>query len=238
MDKTKSRIWELDALRGFCILWVIVVHLVFDLGTFLGVPLQLGPVFTAIQSYGGTVFVVLSGLCATLGHRSFRRGAVVFGCGMVITLVTLGMTRLGLADSSIVIWFGVLHLLGVCMMLYPLLRRLPTGVLAGLGAAMVLAGYWLLQRRFDVQWLFPLGVVSHTFQSSDYFPLLPHLGWFMLGVALGRTAYAGRTTRFPNAPAQAAPLRFLQACGRHSLWIYLVHQPLLYGLIWLIGLLR
>lgn len=238
MDKTKSRIWELDALRGFCILWVIAVHLVFDLGAFLGVPLRLGPVFTAIQSYGGTVFVVLSGLCATLGHRSFRRGAVVFGCGMAITLVTLGMTRLGLADSSIVIWFGVLHLLGMCMMLYPLLRRLPTGMLAGLGAAMVLAGYWLLQRRFDVQWLFPLGVVSHTFQSSDYFPLLPHLGWFMLGVALGRTAYAGRTTRFPNATAQAAPLRFLQACGRHSLWIYLAHQPLLYGLIWLIGLLR
>ena len=125
MDKAKSRIWELDALRGFCILWVIVVHLVFDLGTFLGVPLRLGPVFTAIQSYGGTVFVVLSGLCATLGHRSFRRGAVVFGCGMAITLVTLGMALLGLADRSIVIWFGVLHLLGVCMMLYPLLRRLP-----------------------------------------------------------------------------------------------------------------
>lgn len=238
MDKTKPRIWELDALRGFCILWVIVVHLVFDLSAFLGVQLSLGSVFSAVQNYGGTVFVVLSGLCATLGHRSFRRGALVFGCGMGITLVTLGMAWLGLADKSIVIWFGVLHLLGVCMMLYPLLRRLPTGLLAALGAAMVLAGYWLLQHRFGVQWLFPLGIVSATFESSDYFPLLPHLGWFMLGVVLGRTAYAGRRTLFPHAPAQAAPLRFLQACGRHSLWIYLIHQPLLYGAIWLIGLLR
>lgn len=238
-QSTKSgRIWELDALRGFCILCVILIHLVFDLTYFLRLPINLGPVFNAIQAYGGAIFVVLSGVCVTLGRRSFRRGAIVFGCGMLITAVTAGMVALKMADKSIVIWFGVLHLLGVCMMSYPLWKRLPNGVLAALSILLVIGGYVLLQFRFPVAWLFPFGIMSPDFASGDYFPLLPHLGWFMLGVVVGRTVYADRKTRFPKVHAEAAPIRFFRFCGRHSLWIYLAHQPLLYGLVWVLGMLK
>ncbi len=236
--ETKPRIWELDALRGIAIVCVIFVHLVFDLNYFLGLRLRLGPVFEAVQAYGGAFFVVLSGVCVTLGRRSFRRGLIVFGCGMLITAVTAAMAALGLADGSIVVRFGVLHLLGLCMMSYPLWKRLPVGALAPLSLVLVLSGYLLLGRRFDVDWLFPLGLMGRDFSSGDYFPLLPHLGWFMLGAVLGRTLYGPRQSLAPRFPAQAAPIRFFRFCGRHSLWIYLAHQPLLYGLVWALARLR
>ena len=116
MSTSKERIWELDALRGFCILCVIFIHFMFDLTYFLGMDVHFPPVYTFIQQYGGVIFVILSGICVTLGHHSARRGAIVLGCGMLITLVTWGMYRLGMAASDVIVKFGVLHLLGVCML--------------------------------------------------------------------------------------------------------------------------
>ena len=91
----KQRIWELDALRGLCILCVIVVHFLFDLQFFIGLDFTLPAWFQFIQQYGGILFVVLSGCCATLGSRSFRRGLIVFGAdsfilpSLVLTVLVL-----------------------------------------------------------------------------------------------------------------------------------------------------
>lgn len=238
MDQPKrSRIWELDALRGVCILCVILVHLLFDLSYFLGVSIHANPALLFIQQYGGVVFVLLSGLCATLGRHSFRRGLAVFGCGMLVTLVTWAMVPLGMADESVVVRFGVLHLLGLCMMLWPLLRKLPTWAMAVLGLVIVVLGYWFAGIEVGPGWLFPLGLKNASFQSGDYWPLFPQLGWFLLGAVLGRTVYREKKTLLPRFPSEAAPVRFLRWCGRQSLWIYLVHQPLLYGLTALLRIL-
>ena len=86
--------------------------------------------------------------------------------------------------------------------------------------------------------LFPFGFMYSGFSSSDYFPLLPHLGWYMLGAVLGRTVYRDKTTRFPKVPAQNGLVRFFCFCGRQSLWIYLAHQPVLYALLELISALK
>ena len=93
--------------------------------------------YVFVQQYGGVIFVVLSGCCATLGSRSFRRGCIVFSCGMLISLVTFGMYRLGMASRDVIVWFGVLHLLGACMMLYPVYKKLPTQALAAVGVVLV-----------------------------------------------------------------------------------------------------
>ena len=231
MGGPKSRIWELDALRGIAILCVIVLHGLYDLQTFLGWNPLDNPVVHVVMQYGGVVFVALSGLCATLGSRSFRRGVLVFACGMAVTLVTWAMVRLGMAGEEVRIQFGVLHLLGVCMMLWPLLRRLPTWALAVLGTVLVVLGYWFVGLRVDCRWLFPLGLQYEGFFSADYFPICPQLGWFLLGAVLGRTAYREKKTLLPNFPSQAGPVRFFRWCGTHSLWIYLLHQPILYGLL-------
>jgi len=234
----KQRIWELDALRGVCILGVIIVHFCFDLVYFLGVNAHFPAAAVFIQEYGGTIFVLLSGVCVTLGSHSVKRGAVVFGFGMLITLVTFGMYRLGMADRSIIIWFGVLHLLGVCMLLYPVYRHLPTGAMAALGAILVVLGYTVTNTVVQARWLFPLGFMYPGFASSDYFPLLPHLGWYMLGTVLGRTVYRNKTSLLPRVRQENPFVRFFCFCGRQSLWIYLGHQPILYGIVELIARLR
>lgn len=235
MKQPNARIWELDALRGFCILCVILIHFIFDLVYFLGLGLQLPSWYLFIQQYGGVIFVVLSGCCATLGSRSFRRGIIVFGCGMLITLVTWVMYRLGMAGNEIVVRFGVLHLLGVCMMLFPLFRRLTTGQLISVGITLTCLGYLLSGTVVGVRFLFPLGFVYEGFASGDYFPLLPHLGWFLLGAGLGRVFYAKKKTRLPGRFQKTAVARFFCLCGRQSLFIYLLHQPVVYGLIMLIS---
>lgn len=228
----KKRIWELDALRGFCILGVIVVHFLYDISSLYDLVDLHSPVFNFIALWGGTVFLILSGLCVTLGSHPVRRGLIVFGCGMLITLVTCAMYWLGMQDRGIIIYFGVLHCLGICMLLWPLLRRLPLWAMAVLGIALVLAGH-LPNLRADHPWLIPFGVTCPGFSSADYFPLLPHLGYFLLGAVLGKTLYRKKQTLFPKVNDQLLPIRFLSRCGKLSLLIYLVHQPLLTGLIWL-----
>ena len=238
MPEKRERIWELDALRGFCILCVIFIHFMFDLSFFFGKELHFPPLYTFIQQYGGAIFVILSGCCATLGSRSFRRGVLVFGCGMVITLVTWGMYLLQMADADVIVKFGVLHLLGICMMLYPLFKKLPTAAIGAVSVVCIVVGYLLQGMVFEVKWLFPFGVLYPGFTSSDYFPIFPQLGWFLLGVVLGRTVYREKRTLLPGRAQDFFLLRFFCWCGRHSLWIYLLHQPLVYGALELLAALK
>ena len=237
--KTASRIWELDALRGLCILFMILIHLFFDLEYFAGIDLGLPHWFDLVQEYGHIFFILISGICATLGSRCVRRGVIVLLCGLICTAVTYGMYRFGLADVSIIIYFGVLHCLGTCMILWWLFKRLPTMVLAVLGVVLAALGLYLQSRVFGTGMaLMPLGFVPEGFASSDYFPLLPNLGYFLLGAVLGRTVYRKKESLLPKVDDRNCVLRFLQLCGKQSLWIYLLHQPLLSGLCWLLSLLQ
>ena len=238
MANFKSRIWELDALRGICILCVIVVHFLFDLSFFGGLDLTLPAWYVFIQEYGGAIFVVLSGVCVTLGSKSVRRGLIVFACGMLITAVTYGMYRLGMSGADVVVKFGVLHLLGVCMLVYPAFKKLPPAALALLGLAIAITGYAIRGVVVPQRWLFPLGLTYEGFTSSDYFPLFPQLGYFLIGAAIGKTAYREKKTLLPGAFQKTGIARFFCWCGRQSLFIYLLHQPIVYGLLEIVLLLR
>ena len=235
-----ERIWELDAFRGICIICVVAVHLIFDLQYFAGLNFTTPRWFDFIQTNGGVLFIILSGICVTLGHRFLKRGLIVFGAGMLITLVTIIMYKIGVADKDIIIYFGVLHLLGVCMMLYGILRKLPTWLLFVIENILVLAGFWLMYSGIHTKGanaadlLIIIGVTPRSFMSSDYFPLLPFLGWFILGIVLGRTLYEKQQTLFPKFPYKSWPVRALSFIGRHSIWIYLLHQPVISGILALV----
>ena len=232
----KQRIWELDAFRGLCLLGMICIHLVYDLSVeFPLIPWPSSPLFAFVMKWGGALFLILSGICATLGTRCVRRGIVVFAAGMVCTAVTAGLYALGMANRTVIIYFGVLHCLGVCMLLWPLFRSARPWVLVCLGLGMVGAGLYLEKFvRVDFPWLIALGLRIKNFQTADYFPLLPHLGWFLLGAALGKTVYRQKKGLLPQKYAGWPPVRFLCLCGRNSLLIYLLHQPVLTALIWII----
>ena len=129
----KQRIWELDAARGLAVLGMVIVHFLFDLSELTGILRWREPVwFLLVKNHCGGIFLVISGISVTLGSHNIRRGIQVLLCGGLVTGVTYGMYALGLANGSIVIYFGVLQCLGVCMLLWSLLRRLPNrGLLAG-----------------------------------------------------------------------------------------------------------
>lgn len=232
----KKRIWELDVLRGVCILGMVVVHLIYDLQTFFSLPfLADSRLFDLIKQWGGVLFLLISGICVTLGSHPVRRGLIVFACGLLCSAVTAGMYFLNMADKSIIIYFGVLHCLGVCMLLWPLFKRLPVWALGLLGPGLTVLGLWISGNVVvDFPWLIPLGLVPGDFASSDYFPLLSNLGFFLVGACLGKTLYRKKETLLPRVNPANPVLAFFTRLGKWSLPVYLLHQPVITGLLYLI----
>ena len=232
----RGRIWEIDAIRGLLILCVIASHTLYY-ASFILRRFTLPPLIEFVMQYGGLLFVVLSGLSATLGRRSFRRGLLVFAGGMVLTLGSLAAVHLGWLTEDMVIRFGVLHLLGFAMMIYPLLKKLPSPVLLGFGLAVLALGYWFQFRPVltESRYLFALGLRYPGFSSGDYFPIAPHLGWFSLGIVLGRSLYAEKKTRLPQVNPETPILRFLRWCGRNSLYIFILHLPIIGAIMMLLA---
>lgn len=232
----KKRIWELDALRGLFILIMAWVHLVYDLVELFGVTsLRIHGPFRLLQSWGGVAFVLLSGCCAVLSRRPVRRGLQVLCCGALVSAVTVGAALAG-SSKGIAVYFGVLHCLGCCMILWAFLNKLPRSVLTALSFFAIFLGLRLSRLSFPFPWLLPLGFMPHGLVTADYFPLLPHLGFFLLGAVLGRRLYREGRSRLPEALGEWGAIRFLRYCGRHSLMIYLLHQPVFTGLLWLLSL--
>ena len=224
-----KRIWELDALRGLALLGMMGIHFVYDLVDLFGVWNWQQPAwYLCFKNNYGAVFFLISGISATLGSHPVKRGAQVFLCGFLCTGVTLAMYLLGFAGKGIVIYIGVLQCLGLCMMLWPLFRRCPDWALGALGLAMMIAGWYLRTQAFPFWLLTPLGFAPYGFTSSDYFPLLPNFGYFLLGAVVGKRAYAGRRSLFPR---ETPPLGLFRWMGRHSLMIYLLHQPVLAAIV-------
>ncbi len=233
----KKRIWELDAFRGLCILGMVLVHFVYDLAVMYRiVDWKLPAWFSFIQSWGNIFFFLISGTCVTLGSRSCKRGIIVFCAGMICTLVTWGLYKLGFFAHSMIIYFGVLHCLGICMLLWPLFKRLPRPVNLAVAVVIIAAGLYLRTGDFtQVKYLIPLGLTYPGFLTPDYFPLLPYLGYFLAGSALGGLLYQKKESLLPNANLKNPVIATLLFFGKHSLLIYLLHQPLLSGLCLLLG---
>jgi uncharacterized membrane protein len=104
---------------------------------------------------------------------------------------------------------------------------------------MVVCGEILRDMAFSwATYLFPLGFTPYGFVSSDFFPLLPNLGYFLLGSVLGRTLYREKKTLLPRVNENNLIIRFFRFCGEHSLLIYMVHQPVLAAGVGLIAMMQ
>lgn len=246
---SRARVGLIDELRGLAIVLMVVYHLFFDLVYLYGVnvPAFHSPVLGFLQPFFAGVFIFISGVACRYSRSNLKRGAVCFGLGLALTLATL----LFVPDELIL--FGILHFLGVAMMLYALLARaldklLPLPgllVFAALFAVTYPVPYGkvgigpvsaaLPAALYDTGFLFPLGLPGTGFFSSDYFPLVPWLFLFFAGTYAGVYFKSGRMPGWCYK-THVPPLAF---AGRHTLMIYLAHQPvvymLLYGIFWFIN---
>ena len=230
----KQRIPLIDVLRGLAVLLMVIHHFLYDLVAFCGAPgwLFSNPVFDFLHFVFAGLFILLSGVSSNFSRSNVKRGLKALACALVITAVTVVM------DMPIL--FGVLHLLGTCMVLYgltrPLWEKLPFWVVPAVSLlGLVLTGDMVGGVSSESRWLWMLGWTYEGFVSTDYFPLLPWVFVFLLGTWAGKYIKAGRMPAWFYG-ADCPPLA---AVGRHSLVIYVLHQPVLYGLtmagLWLFG---
>lgn len=247
------RFETLDTVRGCALASMILYHASWDLVYMFGVDWPWYHGFGAYvwqQSICWT-FILLSGYCWSLGRRRLRRGLTVFLCGALITAVTW------LFMPSNLVYCGVLTLLGASSMLLaplrPLLERIPSRAgLAGSFALFLLfrdvnagaLGFEGLRLAALPRELYRdhltalLGFPPAGFFSTDYFSLLPWFFLFLTGYFLYRAAAASQTEAVCQAEIQGWRVPLLTAMGRHSLPIYMLHQPVVYGVLTVLFTLR
>lgn len=239
-ELTEKRYRAVDALRGAAIVLMVTYHTLWDLVCLHGVRIGW---FTDLSGHllQRTIrwsFLLISGFCFSMGRRKWKRGLLTLLCSGTVTLVTLAV----LPEAPI--RFGVLWLigagtlltallekplkrcdpwvgLGLCLALFVLTARVETGLPGGFGTPR-----WLYRDLLTAA----LGFPSADFISSDYVPLIPWLFVFWMGLFLyqifQRYHWLDSLRRFGCAP--------LEWLGRHSLLIYMAHQPVIYGILYVI----
>lgn len=240
---TAKRLWLLDVLRGAALLNMLAYHALYDWVYVFGHVSSWYDIGAAgchvWQQYICWSFILVSGYSFTLARRPWKNGLLVAGCAVVLTVVTVGFM------PSESIWFGVLHLNAAAVLLSwalrPLLEKCPAGLGLAVSALLfaltnqVPQGYLgfetlrlcaLPKAWYSPNW-FWLGLPDLTkFYSADYFPLIPWLFLFWCGLFLARLWR-------PRAGLAPRVLRPLALVGRHTLLVYMLHQPVLYGALWL-----
>ena len=230
-----ERFDRLDALRGAAMVWMAVFHFCFDLNLLgLLTPRQnfvVDPAWTLQRVCIVSLFLLCAGLGQAVAiergqslRRFWRRWGQVAGCAL---LVSAG-SALMFPRSWIV--FGVLH--GIALMLICCRWAAPLGGwLWPLGAVAIALPRWVQHPFFDSRWSHWVGLVTHPPVTEDWVPLLPWLGVMAWGLAAGQWLLRQPRGRNGLAGAVPAPLRGLALLGRWPLSFYMLHQPLLLGLL-------
>lgn len=243
------RYWKVDVARGLAMVAVVLYHLVYDLDVLGGYPIESTSGFWgAFADASAFAFVFLAGLSLSLSSariggsrrdraaiiKYLRRGTGIFSYGMLITLV------FWVLDFGVVV-FGILHLIGASIVLaYPFLRLRLANLIVGL--TLIAIGVYLRAEEVDATGalgvlLASLGVEPENLYMPDYRPLLPWFGVVLLGLFFGNVVYRRRSAGAggKDGPPYATLLAFL---GRHTLFVYLIHQPVLIVALWVAGVIE
>ena len=218
MAAGKKRIYLLDELRGLAVFCMVFYHAFYSMSEFFGFEIgtKLLDFFTPAEPFFAALFIVISGISSRLSHDNTRRGVRLLCIALALTVVTaVIMPMMNFEGAEI--YFGILHLLSLSMLIFSALR-------AGLKT------FALPAALYKTNYFMPLGFFNSSFHSADYFPLLPHLFMFLAGTFIGIYAANGRFPAFTYRRRSRA-LCFL---GRHALVIYIAHQPIIYGILWVV----
>ena len=238
----KKRYYVLDAIRGFALINMILYHAAWDLVYMFDVN------WNWYRSNGAYIwqqcicwtFILVSGFCFSFGRNKAKRGAIVFLCGLIITFVTCTI----MPESRVV--FGILTFLGSCMLILALLEPILVKPNPYIGTICCLF-LFLLTRNINEGFLgfekwnliaLPnyfyqnllttyLGFPESGFYSTDYFAILPWIFLFTTGFYLNKIFQRKDWLKILQ-PRTLKPLEWL---GKHSLPIYMIHQPIIYAVL-------
>ena len=241
----KKRYTIPDALRGLSLISMILYHTVWDLVNIYGVRIpwfRTNAAFIWQQSICWT-FIILSGFCWHFGSRKFKRGLIVLAGAAVISVVTIVFL------PSCAIRYGVLGLIAAGMLLlipldklfqkiqpiigaavsfslFLVTKNIPSGFIGSRNNCLAVMPFELYRNEFTA-WL---GFPHADFFSCDYFPIIPWLFLYITGYFLYFIFRRYDLLKYLSM-FSVRPLEFM---GRHSLIIYMVHQPVIYGALFLI----
>jgi len=242
MNEKKQRFWEIDSLRGIAVIMMIIYHVLFDLNFLHIVSVPLHTIWLRIFLYPiGTLFLLLVGISLVLSYNSyknqhtrippfykyFKRGIFLLSLALFIT----GLTWIYPHEGFIV--FGVIHCISISIILsYYFISKPFSAFIVGIGS--VLLGMYFLTLSVSNPYLFWLGLTTNSFYTLDYFPLFPWFGIVLIGIFIGQTMYP--TLLVTHSKKQEIPpfLKPISYLGKHSLLIYLLHQPILFGILFLL----
>jgi uncharacterized membrane protein len=230
-----GRIDAVDCARGLALVGMAVYHLSWDLADFrLASPmLPFTPQMRLLSHGVASAFLLLVGVSLALAHRNglnvqaFRRRlAIVAGAA---ALVTAGSFVFAPSEP---ITFGILHCIAVASLLAALFVTAPAWVSLAVGLAAIAAPFLIRSTLFDPPWFLWIGLGEALPNTLDWRPLLPWAGVVFLGLGLARSPGVLTWLKRPDRwGANSAPARWISFAGRHSLSIYLLHQPILIALL-------
>ena len=233
---SRPRLERIDIARGIALIAMAIYHFGWDLEFF-------GYMEPATTAHGGwklfarciaSSFLFLVGFSLVLAHgRTIRWNAMgkrllqIAAAAAAISAVTYYMSP----DNFI--FFGILHQIALASVLGLLFLRLPPIVTFVVAAFVITAPFYAQSDFFNQMWLAWIGLSTVPPRSNDYLPLFPWFGAVLLGIATARLF-----ERFNWLPVLSGGIQpqFLQKplifIGRHSLAFYLIHQPVLIGLVY------
>lgn len=235
-DRPARRVEMIDLARGCALMAMVIYHFTWDL-EFFG---YLAPGTTAFGGWKlfarciASSFLFLVGVSLYLAHgRGVRWGpllkrlAMVGGAAAIISAATYIATPQGF------IFFGILHQIALASLLGLAFLRLPPLATLGAAALVLAAPHFMRAAAFDHPALWWLGLAPVNPRSNDYVPLFPWFAATLAGIAVAKIATKRGWIRRLAEVQAASWQRPLIFCARHSLAFYLIHQPLLIGLVWL-----
>lgn len=227
------RIQAIDAWRGVAIIAMIAYHFSYDLRFYRLVAwnFEHDLFWLVARTLIAGTFLLVAGIALVLADRAgappahfWKRFGVIALCALAVSLGSY------LVFPYTFIYFGILHCIAVASLLArPLVRR--PWLALGAGVGVIVAGLTYANPAFNDRLMSMLGFMTYKPPTEDYVPIFPWAGVVLLGVAAGHALVA--TSFRPLAPLKGLPA-WIGWMGRHSLAIYMVHQPVLLGTLWLL----
>ncbi len=227
----KKRFWEIDSLRGVAILMMITFHFAWDLNFFIGTDISLTTGFWEIFRISTvSIFLILVGISLYISTynkevvflKLLKRGGYIFFLALLITAFSF----IFFPENYII--FGILHLIGVSIVISYFFLSFKFLNLF-FGSVFILLGVFWEKYSLDLSFLFPWNFSIHSPAAFDHYPFLPWFGLVLWGIFLGRVFYRKRLRQFSLPGYENGFLiKQLSFLGRNSLFIYFVHQPILF----------
>jgi uncharacterized membrane protein len=233
--KRSGRVDAVDGARGLAIIGMVAYHLTWDLADFrlIWPLLPFTPPMRLLSHVVASVFLALVGVSLALAHRrGFQQRAFWWRLAIVAgaaALVTAGSVVFAPGEG---IFFGILHCIAAASLIAAPFVTAPAWASLAAGLAAIAAPFLIHSTLFDSPWVLWLGLGEALPNTLDWYPLLPWAGIVFLGLSLALApGVIPRLTSPKRWRAASGPSRALCFAGRHSLPIYLVHQPILIGLL-------